>query len=428
MFAAAVFAQSVQPLVFTFTNGANAVNNLNLFVYFPDKVRPVNLKPEMIWNPVTKTLVMNLKEVESYKTVNVNIDINGPAGNYKIQGKLIGQWTQIGQSFESDPIFVEAIIQGALRRTIVENIRSNPKVIATAKNIAVPAAIALEVAGAGALASGAMSANASIAVNIAEALRFIRFIGFGFLRWRRPKPWGKIYNQLTSRPIQGATVRVFEETFQKLKDTQFTDEAGRFGFLVAPGTYYLSVSKPGFQENRSNLITIKGEEESLNISLAMLPETSATQRIKPFLKTLSSILRFINRINPIILAFGTLASVAVIIILPTTFNFIILVVYLLLDVLRFILAKRVLKSFGQVVDKNNRQPIALAIVRIFDTNKNWLLSTRASDNYGRFKVLLAPGEYHITCAKIGYKSFASQSFAISKAALLNWDITLEPEM
>ena len=369
---------------------------------------------------------MAISQVESNQKVSLPVSIIGPAGTYQISGKLRGQWTQIGQNFESDLITVETTIRGTGAVSVVQSIRSNLQVVAVAKNVALPIAITLEVAGASALVSSAVTANASLAVHIAEALRFLQFIGLGSFRIRQHKPWGKVFNRLTGRAIKNATVRVFEVTFQKLKDTQFTDENGRFGFLISPGSYYLVISKEGFQDVKTAALNVKGGEEAFNIEVALIPESGAIAVAKPLVKFLNSLMKIINILNPWILALGTLASIGILVILPTLFNVIVLLVYVSLDIAKFFLSKKILKSFGRVIDKLTQQPLALVVVRIFDVDKNWLLTSRVTDAYGRFKFLVTPGNYYITCAKEGYRAYASQPLAVTKASLVSWDIILEP--
>lgn len=424
--ATVILAQSAQEVVITFVNGASPVNNVTLFVFFPDRVVPVNLSPGMIWDAVTKTLTVAVNKVESYQKVSLAVSIEGPAGSYKIPSKLRGQWTQIGRDFESDLLTLETTIQGARGGSIVEILRSNPQVVAVTQNVAVPVAVALEVAGTGALVSAAVSSNASLAVQIAEALRFFQFLGFSSFRIKRTKPWGKIYNQITRKEIKNATVRVFESTFQKLKDTQFTDAGGRFGFLISPGTYYLVISKEGFQDFKSNIITVKGGEEAFNIEIPLIPEISAIVAVKPLVKFWASFVKIINILNPWILTLGTVASLGILLILPTIFNIIVLLIYLALDIAKIILSRKVLNSFGRVISSINQQPLALSVVRIFDADHNWLLTSRVTDSYGRFKFLVTPGNYYITCAKEGYKPYTSQSLELSRASVISWDITLEP--
>lgn len=422
-----VFAAANQQIIFTFSNGESPLISVRLLVYFPAGIQPIGLTPNMLWDFNSRTLTVDINQVQPNEKISSTVVINGSAGTYVLQVQLIGRWAQVGQEFKSDLIPVETtIIESGVTRTIFKDIRSNPRVIAAVKQVVAPTAVALEVVGGGALVGNVVATNASIASNIAEVLRFVRFLGFGFFRFKRRKPWGKAYNQLTVKPIKGARIMVFEAQFQKLKDTQFTDNEGRFGFLVSPGTYYLVISKAGFQEVKTGLITVKTKEDALDINVPLISESTFGISTKPFFKFVSVLAKIINALNPFILALGTLASFAVVFILPTLFNFIVCGIYLIIDILRFILSRKIIKSVGKVIDKISKKPIGLAVVRIFDTDKNWLLSSRVTDADGHFKFLASPGNYYVTAVKEGYKSFTSQPLLVSKASALTWEIILEP--
>lgn len=412
-----VFSQTTQKIVFTFVNGLSQINNVNFSAFFPKGIQPINLSPTMAWEPISKTLSVNVGVILPNQQLAVTVEVSGnpPLGGekYKISGQLNGYWAEIGQPFQSEPIEIEVIDTSPLSATKI-----------AVKEIGVPVAVTLVVTGSSVLISSAVSANASFATNIAEVLRFV---GFGFFRIRRRKPWGRVYNEFTKKPISGASIKLLEPEFQKLKDTQNTDKDGRFGFLIAPGAYYLIISKRGFKELKTALVVIK-EGEELNLEIALVSETETISHEKPLRIILKKVLRFIEKINPWILAAGTVISVIVAIIVPTIFNFIVVGIYAILDISKYLLSKKTLKSFGQVLNKGTKQPLELAVIRIFDADKNWLLNSQVTDSEGRFKFLVTTGEYYVTCAKSGYQPFTSQVLKITKAALISWDIGLMPNI
>ena len=141
---------------------------------------------------------------------------------------------------------------------------------------------------------------------------------------------------------------------------------------------------------------------------------------------MSAIVKFINKINPLLLGLGTLLSLLVTVTLPTTFNAVVLGAYIFIDLLKLSIASNTLKSFGTALDNRTKMPLELAIVRIFDAEKNWLLTTRVTGKDGRFKFLVTAGSYYITCVKNGYQPYTSQPTTLSRAGLITWDINLEP--
>ncbi|MFA6100101.1 MAG: fibronectin type III domain-containing protein [Patescibacteria group bacterium] len=64
----------------------------------------------------------------------------------------------------------------------------------------------------------------------------------------KSKPWGKVYDASTRKPIQGAVVRIFDHKFNKLLETQLTDDQGRYGFFADQNTFYITVERAGYNK------------------------------------------------------------------------------------------------------------------------------------------------------------------------------------
>ncbi len=64
-----------------------------------------------------------------------------------------------------------------------------------------------------------------------------------------------------------------------------------------------------------------------------------------------------------------------------------------------ILLRRKGKSWGVVYDSLTKQPIDLAIVRLYHADNNKLAGTRVTDRRGRYGFLVQPGEYYLTATK-----------------------------
>jgi 5-hydroxyisourate hydrolase-like protein (transthyretin family) len=100
------------------------------------------------------------------------------------------------------------------------------------------------------------------AFNFALAVvMFALYVFFGlFTKKRRPKTTAAITDAATGRPIAGAYVRIFDDKFNKLLETQITDRKGRYAFLVGRSRYYVTASKPGYVEARSTVIDLTTEQ------------------------------------------------------------------------------------------------------------------------------------------------------------------------
>lgn len=308
-------------------------------------------------------------------------------------------------------------------------LRENPAATKTVDDIAAPTSVTVTAASAGALAVTASAGSATFAVNISELLQIIglaRFYLLGFVRFKRRKPWGRIADKLSGKPVAAALVQIYESEFKKLKDNQITDDEGRFGALVGPGKYYVKVSKKGFQTYQSEIIEITSSEQILNLEISLSPiiEEWNVEILKK-ISILNALKRFIELINPYLLAFGTIISAISVIILPNGLNYATFFIYIILDSLKIYFAVHLLKPFGKVVDETTNETLALTVVRIFEEDKNWLLATKVTDENGRFNFLLAPGRYYLTFSKAGYQPFNSGTIIIEKGVLPPLDIKLK---
>jgi hypothetical protein len=313
---------------------------------------------------------------------------------------------------------------------VVRELRADPTVTKTVRQVATPTSVAVTAASAGALAVTASTGSAAFALNLNQLIQFLSFSKFyilGLIRFKRRKPWGRIIDKLSGKPLRGATVQIFESEFQKLKDSQITDDEGRFGALVGPGTYYLKIAANGYQGYQSEAVTISSPEQILNLELSLSPivEEWGLEFVKK-INVLNALKRFVELINPYLLALGTLISVISLIIVPNGLNYATFFIYLALDGLKIYFTVHLLKPFGNVINETSSDPLPLTVVRVFDEEKNWLLATKVTDEQGRFNFLLAPGKYYLTCNRDGFLPYRSETLTLEKAGMPTLDIKLKP--
>lgn len=60
-------------------------------------------------------------------------------------------------------------------------------------------------------------------------------------------PWGTIYDSKNGKPVDLALVRLMRADNKKVIESKVTDHEGRFGFIITPGEYLLSVTKEKYQ-------------------------------------------------------------------------------------------------------------------------------------------------------------------------------------
>jgi cysteine-rich repeat protein len=104
--------------------------------------------------------------------------------------------------------------------------------------------------------------NPSIIVLVLLALNIVIYIVFRRLSLVvKPKNWGIVYDKETGKPIRNALARIFESKFNKLLETQITDNRGRYAFLVGRNVYYVTFEKPGYQKEQKGPVDLHDEQK-----------------------------------------------------------------------------------------------------------------------------------------------------------------------
>jgi hypothetical protein len=208
-------------------------------------------------------------------------------------------------------------------------------------------------------------------------------------------------------------------------ESAVTDKDGRYGFLVRPGDFYLTVQKKGYtfpsQYKVSGYfesvytggnITIKDkEDQTVMHNIPLDPQVKETFVFK-LLAILIRINRFFQKIHIPLIVIGFLFAISMLI---AAYNIIYLLsigfyaLILALDYLRLFKAR----PYGIVSDVYGH-PLDMTIVRIFEKKTGRLFSTDVTDAEGRFRFLVNPGIYYLTAAKPGYIDFKSHIMYLEK--------------
>lgn len=248
---------------------------------------------------------------------------------------------------------------------------------------------------------------------------FHRFLFLFGLR-KKSKPWGMVYDSETKKPVELAIVRIFQIKTGKLLQTQVTDHKGRFGFLVNPGTYRITVSKyqykffskkkdeaqtgPHEEVYYGGEIEVPDYQAVVKVNIPGDPkETLLTQVERP--ESLVKRIRVIvGEIAEALLWVGLVLSVLIVIFKPTFLNFAVLPFYGLPIGLSFFKKRNQPKTFGKVFDGENNRPLAKAQIRIFNPQNKRLLGLTLSDNLGRYGFVGIPaGKYVLIAMKDLYR-------------------------
>jgi len=87
------------------------------------------------------------------------------------------------------------------------------------------------------------------------AIHIALYVGFKyFVKPKKPKGWGIVYDKNTKEPIGNTIVRLFTGDFNRLVSTQITDKKGRYAFLAGPNSYYMTYTKDGYVPQKSEVL------------------------------------------------------------------------------------------------------------------------------------------------------------------------------
>lgn len=266
-------------------------------------------------------------------------------------------------------------------------------------------------------------------------LLLARFLGslLGAFGLRKKRiPWGTVYDSVTKRPLDPAYVSLLQAGIEV--SSAITDIDGRYGFFAPPGTYTLSAGKTHYifpskvlagklqDELYANLYFgesfIAAADQVINRNIPMDPigfdwnEFAKTKKDFFQIHSKKAIIR--ERVFNAIFVGGLLLAIGEMAFAPSLVNLAILGVYL---VLVFAQLFWVIKH-RPVSLKNLKtgEPLSFAIVKIYlpaapgavGQVSDQLIKKVVADEFGRFYVLVPPGEYYMTVEE----KLADQSYAL----------------
>jgi hypothetical protein len=256
------------------------------------------------------------------------------------------------------------------------------------------------------------------------------FLGlFGIVR-KNKKPWGRVYDATTGEAISLATVQIFDIDYDRLLDTQTTDESGRYGFMVKPGNYILKVEKKDYKYPseiykggyRGQKIIIKDNDAHIKYDI---PLDVDNQKLAKRVGIVSNVLHILNIVKVPILIIGTLMSVCIAIVYPTMQNWILVSAYMIIWTIEIVFSIINSRSYGRVLKAQTKDVIASVIVRIFDDESGKLIKTSITNREGKFVILAKNGKYKLTFTKYGYKNTQIDGLLLSKDTVIKKDYYLK---
>ncbi len=234
---------------------------------------------------------------------------------------------------------------------------------------------------------------------------------------KRVVSWGAVYDSVTKRPLDPVYV-ILKNIQGKVISSSITDVDGRYGFLVGPGIYQIEVHKTNYTFPSQKLAGKTNDElyndlyfgenievKELNeVIIKNIPLDPIKFDWNEFAKKDKKLMKFYSKWDIALKKFYTVFSiigfaVAIIayIFAPYIYNAVIIGLYLLLLLIRFLGLKP--KSYGYITDKVTGTPLSFAIVRIMMPGSNREITARSADKYGKYYCLVPPGKYYVNIEK-----------------------------
>jgi hypothetical protein len=212
---------------------------------------------------------------------------------------------------------------------------------------------------------------------------------------------GVVYDASTGKPVQLARVDLVDKSTDRTKATKFTDKEGRYFFLAPEGKYYLEVRKKGYKlikkEDKSIFKALYhksdlermvdlNEDGIIKKNVAIINKNgkesiSAVKKVTTIIiKHLISIIFFISLVVSVIIYYNN----------PTAFNFVVVLIYILIMFFKFIFTGK--QKYGIIVNRKNK-PEAFATINVLDAKTKKMAARAISDTKGHYYMTLEEGLY-----------------------------------
>jgi hypothetical protein len=261
-----------------------------------------------------------------------------------------------------------------------------------------------------------------------DLLPFLQYLftsPFLLLWGRKRKGYGVVYNAISKRPLDLATVRLYKmpDDWQgditvpgRLIQSRVTDKEGRYYFVPKPGRYRLSALKVGYTLPTDYLVDVKDDGAYLDVyhgepvevedenavitaNIPMDPSQAAEfHEPKAVIRR-----RRMRRFQEAVSILGVVVAVVVATIRPTSLTICVAIV----QVAVYFLVRRLARTpkprnWGIVTSDDTGRPLSNVVARVFEPKYNKLLETIVTDAKGRYAFLLGPNEYYTVFEKPGF--------------------------
>jgi 5-hydroxyisourate hydrolase-like protein (transthyretin family) len=223
-----------------------------------------------------------------------------------------------------------------------------------------------------------------------------------FVKRRKEKFWGVVFDSYTKQPQKNVAVSIIDVEKNKVMETVFTDDQGRYGFLIPDKAMYeIRIVKGGYQiqiDKSSDLLygdLYNGPREfdsdipvELNIAL-----TQDDIKWHVYMKNIVNKI-FMKKIVDMalyaIFITGFAYSIYATYISIHWFNYLSLSIY---AIVIFYLIRRMVSHYGVVTTGEDKIPSPFSIVELFQENKRKYITV--TDMEGKYYLLVDNGRYNM---------------------------------
>lgn len=112
-------------------------------------------------------------------------------------------------------------------------------------------------------------------LNILFEIVYVLLIALkAYIAFRYKHTIGSVTDDATGKPVDLATVRLYEAETGRMVSSRVTSHEGHFVFLPKPGVYTLMVGKVGYETYRESHIVVHPRKEQLAFSIRLTPSSS----------------------------------------------------------------------------------------------------------------------------------------------------------
>lgn len=295
-------------------------------------------------------------------------------------------------------------VSGVVSKT-VESVITNPIISKTV-------AAATAISGVSVAAPLLFSSPIALSEIVFIPIRLWGLILMGLGIRKRFRPWGTVYDSVTKMPVDPAYV-VVRDTTGKVVAECLTDMDGRYGFLLDPGTYYVTANKTHYQFPSKKLNMKTNDEIYQDLYFGEAIETNNSTIINrnipldplefdwnEFEKNKKNLMTFHKKnertkeiISNVVFRAGFFITVLAAVYNPTTFNIVTLLLYTAVLLILMFGLKR--KALGEIISESNKAPLSYSVVRVYSSDGENLITTKVADAYGRYYCLVPSGKYFV---------------------------------